>query len=77
MTEKGLVRRDDADRSHVFEARMTEAQTQRQLVGDLLDRAFGGSASRLVMQALSARPATVEELDRIRRLIDEIEGEKE
>ena len=52
-------------------------QTEQQMVGDLVDRAFGGSASRLVMQALSSRPATVEELDRIRRLIDEIEGEKE
>jgi predicted transcriptional regulator len=71
MTEKGLVRRDDADRSHVFEARMTEAQTQRQLVGDLLDRAFGGSASKLVMQALAARRATPEELDEIRRLLDD------
>jgi predicted transcriptional regulator len=47
------------------------------MVGDLVDRAFGGSASRLVMQALSSRPATAEELDRIRALIDEIEGEKE
>jgi len=71
MTEKGLVRRDDADRSHVFEARMTEGQTQRQLVGDLLDRAFGGSASKLVLQALAARRATPEELSEIRRLLDD------
>jgi predicted transcriptional regulator len=71
MTEKGLVRRDDADRSHVFQARMTEAQTQRQLVRDLLDRAFGGSASKLVMQALAARRSTPEELGEIRRLLDD------
>ena len=71
MTEKGLVRRDDADRSHVFQARMTEAQTQRQLVRDLLDRAFGGSASKLVMQALAARRSTPEELVEIRRLLDD------
>ena len=50
---------------------MTEAQTQRQLVRDLLDRAFGGSASKLVMQALAARRATPEELSEIRRLLDD------
>src|SRR4249919_1021905 len=71
MTEKGLVRRDDADRSHVYASRMTEGQTQRQLVGDLLDRAFGGSASKLVIQALAARRATPEELGEIRRLLDD------
>jgi predicted transcriptional regulator len=70
MTEKGLVRRDDSDRSHVYQARMTEVQTQRQLVRDLLDRAFGGSASRLVMQALAARRSTPEELSEIRRLLE-------
>jgi predicted transcriptional regulator len=71
MTEKGLVRRDDTDRSHVYEAKMTEGQTQRQLVRDLLDRAFGGSASKLVMQALAARRASDEDLAEIRRLLDE------
>ena len=70
MTEKGLVRRDDTDRSHVYEARMTEGQTQRQLVRDLLDRAFGGSATKLVMQALAARRSTPEEIGEIRRLLD-------
>jgi len=68
MTEKGLVRRDDTDRSHVFTPRLSEDQTQRQLVRDLLDRAFGGSASKLVMQALNARRATPEELGEIRKL---------
>jgi predicted transcriptional regulator len=70
MTDKGLVRRDETDRSHVYEARLTEAQTQRQLVRDLLDRAFGGSSSKLVMQALAARRASAEELLEIRRLLD-------
>jgi BlaI family transcriptional regulator, penicillinase repressor len=70
MTEKGLVRRDETDRTHVYHARLSEEQTQRQLVRDLLDRAFGGSASKLVMQALAARRATPEELGEIRRLID-------
>src|SRR5262245_548444 len=71
MTEKGLVRRDDSDRSHVYEAQLSEGQTQRQLVRDLLDRAFGGSASKLVMQALAARRASAEDLAEIRRLLDD------
>ena len=70
MTEKGLVRRDDHDRTHIYESRLTEEQTQRQLVRDLVDRAFGGSASKLVLQALSARRATPEELREIRELIE-------
>jgi len=73
MTEKGLVRRDESERSHVYRARWSEDQTQRQLLGDLLDRAFGGSTSRLVMQALSSRKASAEELAAIRRLLDEWE----
>jgi len=70
MTEKGLVRRDVSDRTHVYQPRLSEEQTQRQLVRDLLDRAFGGSSSKLVMQALSARRATPEELSEIRRLLE-------
>ncbi len=70
MTDKGLVRRDESDRTHIYHARLSEDQTQRQLVRDLLDRAFGGSATKLVMQALNARRATPEELGEIRRLID-------
>lgn len=70
MTEKGLVRRDDTDRSHVYSPRLSEEQTQRQLVRDLLDRAFGGSSSKLVLQALNARRATPEELGEIRKLIE-------
>jgi predicted transcriptional regulator len=70
MTEKGLVSRDETERTHVYQARLTEQQTQRQLVGDLLDRAFGGSASKLVMQALASTRATPDELSEIRKLID-------
>jgi BlaI family transcriptional regulator, penicillinase repressor len=70
MTDKGLVRRDVSDRTHVYEARLSEEQTQRQLVRDLVDRAFGGSASKLVMQALSTKRATPEELSEIRRLLE-------
>lgn len=70
MTEKGLVRRDVTDRTHIYDARWSEEQTQRQLVRDLLERAFGGSASKLVMQALNAKRATPEELGEIRKLIE-------
>lgn len=74
MTEKGLVARDESDRTHVYEARYGEADTQRQLVDDLLDRAFGGSAMQLVMSALSSRRTSRKELAEIRRLIEEREG---
>ena len=76
MTEKDLVERDESERTHVYRARLTQEQTQRQLVGDLLDKAFGGSASQLVLQALSAKPASAKELKRIRQLLDELEGGK-
>jgi len=74
MTEKGLVQRNATERTHVYRARRSEQQTQRQLVGDLLERAFDGSAARLVMQALATRRATPEELDEIRRLLDQHAG---
>ena len=74
MTEKGLVERDASERTHVFWPKHSEQQTQRQLVGDLLERAFDGSAARLVMQALATRPATTQELDEIRKLLDQHAG---
>jgi len=70
MTEKRLVRRDEAERTHVYEAAYTEDQTQRHLVTDLLDRVFDGSAAKLVLQALAAGKASPEELAEIRRLLD-------
>lgn len=70
MTEKGLVRRDDSERTHIYQSKLTEEQTQRQLVRDLVDRAFGGSASKLVLQALSGKRATQEELGEIRKLLE-------
>jgi len=75
MTEKGIVRRDERERAHLYEARLPQEETEKQLVGDLVDRAFGGSAARLVMQALSGRTASAEELSDIRRLIDTLEGD--
>ena len=74
MTSKGLVRRDESPRTHVYEAVGTEGQTQRQLVTDLLERVFDGSASKLVMQALAAKKTSRKELDEIRRLLDEQRG---
>jgi predicted transcriptional regulator len=73
MAEKGLVVRDESERAHRYEAAAPEAETQRRLVGDLLRKAFDGSASKLVMQALSTERATSSELDEIRRLLDELE----
>ena len=73
MAEKGLVRRDESERAHRYEAALAEEETQRQLVGDLLRRAFDGSAKRLVMQALSAERASADELEEIRRLLDRLE----
>jgi len=74
MVEKGLLARDETDRSHVYRAARSEAQTQRQVVGHLLDRLFAGSAPKLVMQALAAKKATPAELAEIRRLLDNMEG---
>jgi predicted transcriptional regulator len=71
MTAKGLVVRDEKRRAHVYRTRLSRDETQRMLVGDLLDRAFGGSARSLVMQALAAKPASEEDLAEIRKLLDE------
>jgi predicted transcriptional regulator len=73
MTEKGLVRRAEAGRQHVYEPTLSEDETQRQIVEHVLDRAFGGAAHKLVLQALSARKAGPAELAEIRRLLNEIE----
>jgi len=77
MTEKGLVERDERERTHVYRARLSEDQTQRQLIRDLLDRAFGGSAGKLVMQALATRRASADELREIRKIVDEAKSERE
>ena len=74
MTEKGLVTRDDKERTHVYQASRPEETTQRQLIADLLDRAFSGSAAKLVLQALSAKKASADELRAIRKLLDKMEG---
>ncbi|MCP3168268.1 BlaI/MecI/CopY family transcriptional regulator [Myxococcus qinghaiensis] len=76
MSAKGLVSRDESARSHVYAASVAEARTKRQLVKDLLDRVFGGSSGALAVQALSLKPASKEELEDLRRLLDEDKGSK-
>jgi predicted transcriptional regulator len=75
MTDKGLVLRDDSQFKHVYRPALTEEKTQKQLVGDLLDRAFCGSAEKLVMRALSAKKVSAKELAGIRKMLDEFQGE--
>ena len=74
MAAKGLVTRDESSRTHVYAAASPEHETQRQLVADLIDRVFAGSAAKLVMEALAARNASPRELAEIRRLLDRNRG---
>ena len=76
MADKGLVTRDESSRTHVYTARLTQGETQRQLVSDLLDRAFGGSAAALVLQALRAGETSADDLRQIQELIDTHRGEQ-
>ena len=76
MTDKGLVVRDETNRAHVYGPKLTEQRTQLQLLADLVDRAFAGSSAKLVLQALSGRRATREELRDIRALLDQLEERK-
>src|SRR5262245_9075354 len=76
MAEKGLVRRDETQRAHVYEAARPREWTQRQLAGDLLERAFSGSAKALLIGALSARKASKKELSEMQKLLDEYRKEE-
>jgi len=73
MTAKGTVRRDEGRRAHVYEACQSATETKRQLVGDVLQRVFEGSASQLMIHALEGRRTSNEELEELRRLLDEYE----
>lgn len=73
MAEKGLVRRNEEQRAHVYEAAQPREWTQQRLAGDLLQRAFGGSASKLLMGALSSRKASKQELAELRKILDDYE----
>ncbi len=74
MTAKGTVRRNEEQRAHVYEACQPAMETKRQLVGDVLQRVFEGSASELMIHALEGRRTSKEELGELRRLLDEYEG---
>lgn len=75
MHQKGLVSRDESQRAHVYSATIARDETQQQLLGDLLQRAFDGSRAQLVLQALGSHDAaTPEELKEIRHLLDKLEG---
>jgi BlaI family penicillinase repressor len=73
MADKGLVRRNEKQRAHIYEAAQPREWTQQRLAGDLLQRAFGGSAANLLMGALSSRKASKQELAELRKLLDEFE----
>ena len=74
MTEKGLVDRDENVRPQIYRARYSQEHTQRRLLGDLLQRAFGGSVKSLVLQALATKKSSPEELEAIEKLLDRMEG---
>jgi len=74
MLKKGLVRRDEREQSHVYEAAVAEHPTQERAVGRLIDRVFGGSTSELVLRALSAKPLSSDELKELRTLLEKNEG---
>jgi BlaI family penicillinase repressor len=74
MTEKGLVDRDENVRPQIYRARYSQEHTQRRLLGDLLQRAFGGSVKSLVLQALATRKSSPAEMEAIEKLLDTMEG---
>jgi predicted transcriptional regulator len=75
MTEKGLLLRDDSQFKHIYRPALTEEKAQKQLVGELLEKAFSGSAEKLVMRALSAKKVSAKELASIKKMLDDFEGE--
>jgi predicted transcriptional regulator len=76
MTEKGLLKRSERFGAHVYESAVPQEETQQQIAGDLLRRAFGGSAKNLVLRALAAHPASDEELADIRKMLGEYSRKK-
>jgi predicted transcriptional regulator len=76
MLEKGLLRRDDSVRPQVYTPAQPEEQTQRQMVGDLLKKVFGGSARKLVLRAVESERVSADELAEIRKLLKKMEGDR-
>ena len=70
MTDKGLLVRDSSNFQHIYKPAISQEKTQNKIVGDLLDKAFAGSAEKLVMRALSAKKVSAEELEKIKKMID-------
>ena len=75
MAEKGLLTRDKSSRQHIYKAAVSEEAAQNDLLGNLINKAFAGSAEKLVLRALSANKVSPEELARIKKLLDEFKGE--
>ena len=73
MTEKGLLVRDDGPFKHVYKPAVSAEKTEKQIVGDMLDKVFSGSAEKLVMRALSSKQLSAEERKKIRQLLDKLE----
>jgi BlaI family transcriptional regulator, penicillinase repressor len=73
MLEKGLVTRDEAARPHVYRAAVTQERARKKMLHELIEKLYDGSASSLVMHALSSKKASPDELNEIRRLLDELE----
>ena len=76
MTDKGLLKRSERFRNHVYEAAMPSEQMQQRIAGDLMERVFGGSAKGLILGALGAKKVTGDELTEIRRMIDDLDKKK-
>src|SRR6188768_4468273 len=74
MNEKGLVKRDESTRTHVYQAAVSKEKTQKHLLGKMIDSLFGGSSSQLVIQALGESKATPEELEKIQEMIDNLKS---
>ncbi|HWB27731.1 MAG TPA: BlaI/MecI/CopY family transcriptional regulator [Chitinophagaceae bacterium] len=72
MFEKGLVKRDDSNKTHIYQPNISKDKTQKQMVGKMVNSLFGGSASQLVMQALGSQSTSKEELDEIQKLLDNL-----
>ena len=72
MFEKGLVKRDDSNKTHVYKANVSREKTQQQMVGKMVDALFGGSASQLVMQALGSSQPSKEELEEIQQMLNDL-----
>jgi BlaI family penicillinase repressor len=74
MHEKGLVKRDDSMRTHVYQSAVSKEKTQKHLLGKMIDSLFGGSPTQLVIQALGEHKATVEEIEKIQEMLDALKS---